>query len=132
MGIAEVSDALTKLNEIHLRVHGPEDYLDRVRGVLAEEGHFSAIPGGGAASAPTSGVLLGDANLDMRVRLQQAGLSQDDLAGHLGKSQAFISQLLSGKKHWPEGLREQAEAFIAANTSAVPDGRTSGKRCEGG
>jgi hypothetical protein len=118
MGIAELSNALNKLNEIHLRVYGPEDYLDRVRGVLAEEGHFSAIPGADSVSAPAPGVLLNDANLDMRVRLQQAGLSQDDLARHLGVSKSFVSKLLNGKKAWPEGLQEQATAFIAVNAQS--------------
>jgi transcriptional regulator with XRE-family HTH domain len=58
---------------------------------------------------------LGEVGVDLRVRLQRAGLSQDDLARHLGKSKAFISQLLHGKKHWPAGMRKRAEAFIAAN-----------------
>jgi transcriptional regulator with XRE-family HTH domain len=50
--------------------------------------------------------------------LQQAGLSQDDLARHLGVSKSFVSKLLNGKKAWPEGLQEQATAFIAVNAQS--------------
>jgi hypothetical protein len=130
--IVEVSDGLTRLNEIHLRVYGPEDYLDRVRGVLAEEGHFSAIPGADSTSPPAPGVLLNDANLDMRVCLQQAGLSQDDLARHLGVSKSFVSKLLNGKKVWPERMRERAEALIAAHTqSGGQEGSSSADTTQG-
>ncbi len=120
-----MSDGLNRLNEIHLRVYGPEDYLDRVRGFLAEERHFSAIPGADSTQQPATGVLLGDVNLDLKVRLQRAGLSQDDLARHLGKTKGFISQLLSGKKQWPEGMRERAEAFIANARLAGQEGSSS-------
>lgn len=112
-GIVKLPNPLTRLNEIHLRIYGPEDYLDRARGLLAARGQFQIIPGAGSAQVPTTDVLLGDTNLDLKVRLQQAGLSQDDLARHLGVSKSFISKVLNGKKAWPEGMREQAEALVA-------------------
>jgi transcriptional regulator with XRE-family HTH domain len=46
-------------------------------------------------------------------------LSQDDLARHLGVSKSFVSKLLNGKKEWPEGIWERAEAFIAGNFEAL-------------
>jgi len=115
--IAEMPDGLNMLNEIHLRVYGPEDYLDRARNLVAEKGRFVTIPGGG--EMPAASVLLGDANLAMRVRLQQAGVSQDELARHLGVSKSFVSKLLNGKKAWPEGMRERAEAFLIGDDAAA-------------
>src|SRR5262249_1392814 len=85
--VAEMSNGLKSLNQIHLRIYGPEDYLERCRSVLAERGGFSAIPGSDISPIlPDTDVLLADPGVDLRVRLQQAGLSQDDLARHLGKS----------------------------------------------
>jgi hypothetical protein len=117
--IAELSSGLKSLNQIHLRIYGPEDYLERCRCVLAERGGFSAIPGSDSSPIlPDTDVLLADPGVDLRVRLQRVGLSQDDLAQHLGVSKSFISKLLGGKKAWPEGMWQRAEAFVEAATDA--------------
>lgn len=114
--IAEVSGDLKALNQIHLRIYGSEDYLDRYRRVLEVRGDFSVIPGADSSLILVdSNVLLNDPGVDLKVRLQRAGLSQEDLATFLGKSKPFISQLLSGKKQWPVGLRERAEDFVAGS-----------------
>jgi hypothetical protein len=125
--IAALSNGLKSLDPIHLRIYGPEDYLDRCRHVLAERGSFSAIPGADDSQTQMDAdALLLDAGVDLRVRLQGAGLSQDDLARHLGKSKSFISQLLSGKKNWPAGMRERAQAYIASVIPiAEPEGSSS-------
>jgi hypothetical protein len=116
--IATLPSALKTLSEVHLRIYGPEDYLERCRKMLADLGQFTSIPGGtGGEAAMGSGVLMGDINIDVRVRLQRAGLSQEDLARHLGVSKSFISKVLNGKKPWPEGMREQAEAFVPGNVT---------------
>jgi hypothetical protein len=115
-GIAELPNPLNSLRDVHLRVYGPEDYLDRCRRLVAQRGCFSDIPGGvTAATAPESGPLLGDPNLDLKVRLHRAGLTQQNLARHLGVSAAFVSDVLNGKKHWPQGMRDRAEALIAGD-----------------
>ena len=112
--IVDLPDTLAIMSEIHLRVYGTEDYLDRIRDVLAERAQFS-IPGSDNKEISNEGPLLGDANLDLKVRLRRAGLSQRALADHLGVSASFLSQVLKGKKHWPEGLKRRAEDFVAGN-----------------
>jgi hypothetical protein len=129
--IAELPNGLDRLNEIHLRVYGPLDYLERVRELLAERGQFSAIPGASNSKVPAVGVLLNDADLDLRVRLKRAGLSQDDLARHLGVSKSFVSKLLNGKKAWPEGMWQRAEALFGGDdvgTGPAEQGLVAEKR----
>jgi Helix-turn-helix len=119
--IAEISSGLKELNQIHLRIYGPEDYLDQCRCVLEERGGFSTIPG--AQESPYSldaDALLADVGVDLRVRLRRSGLSQNDLAERLGVSKSFVSKLLSGKKAWPEGLRERAETIVAGDAPNLP------------
>jgi transcriptional regulator with XRE-family HTH domain len=60
--------------------------------------------------------------VDLRVRLRRAGLSQQDLAQHLGVSAAFLSAALSDKKPWPPGMRERAEAFVAGGAEGLVAG----------
>jgi hypothetical protein len=113
--IAELSDGMKSLGQVHLRIYGPEDYLQRLRRALEERGDFSVIPGGDGPPIPPEGdALLGDGGGDLRVQLRQAGLSQEDLARHLGVSESFVSQVLNGKKQWPAVMRERAEAFLGA------------------
>jgi hypothetical protein len=121
--VAGLSGRLKTLNQIHLRVYGPEDYLDWCRAVLEERGGFSTIPGGdGSPIPPDAEDLLADAGIDLRVRLRRAGLSQQDLARHLGVSAAFLSAALSGKKPWPPGMRERAEAVVAGGVEGLVAG----------
>ena len=113
--IADLPAALDLLREIHLRIYGPEDFHNRFRGLIAERGQL-IIPGGDNDEAPWSeGPLMRDANLDLKIRLKRAGLTQQALAEHLGVSQPFVSALLRGKKNWPEGLRKRAEELIPGN-----------------
>jgi hypothetical protein len=51
--------------------------------------------------------------VELRVALRQAGVSQGELAAHLGRSRPFVNKLLNGKR-WPEGLLARARAFLAA------------------
>ena len=68
---------------------------------------------------PDAEDLLADAGVDLRVRLRRAGLSQQDLARHLGVSAAFLSAALGGKKPWPPGMRVRAEAFVAGGVEGL-------------
>jgi hypothetical protein len=125
--VTGLSGGLKALNQIHLPACAPEDYLDRGRAVLEERGGFSTIPGADASPVPPDAdVLLGDATVDLRVRLRRAGLSQQDLARHLRVSAAFLSAVLSGKKPWPPGMRERAEEFLAADARLVRREGSSG------
>jgi hypothetical protein len=63
--------------------------------------------------------LLAEGGVDLAVRLRRAGLSQQNLASHLGVSAAFLSAVLSGKKPWPPGMRERAEAFVAGGVEEL-------------
>ena len=113
--IANVSDPLASISEIHLRIYGPENYLDRLRTLLADGGQFSVIPGGQVNEiTPSQAPLLGNVNLDLKVRLRRAGLTQQALADYLGVSKGFISDVLNGKKAWPAGMLERAEKFVAS------------------
>jgi hypothetical protein len=121
--VAGLPNGLNALNQIHLRVYGPEDYLDRGRAVLQEPGGFSTIPGAdGSPVPPYADVLLAEATVDLRVRLRRAGLSQQNLARHLRVSAAFLSAVLNGKKPWPPGMRERAEAFVAGGVEGLVAG----------
>jgi hypothetical protein len=112
VGLAALSIGLGRLNDIHLRIYGPEDYLDRVRSLVAARGQFASIPGAPSGQGMAPGSLLGDPNLELKMRMHQKGLSQDDLARQLGVSKSFVSKLLSGTKMWPEGMWERAEAVV--------------------
>ncbi len=45
--------------------------------------------------------------------MERSQVSKEDLASQLGYSQSFISQVLSGKRNWPEGKLEVARAYLA-------------------
>jgi hypothetical protein len=123
--LAALPNGLKALSQIHLRVYGPEDYLDRWRCLFAERGGFSAIPGAdGPAVLADADALPADGGVGLKVRLRRAGLSQDDLARHLGVTKSFVSMLLTGKKAWPAGMRERAEAFVSGTVAPDEVGRS--------
>ena len=96
------------IDRLHLRVYGPEDYLQRLRQYVANEGGFSSIPE--PAAVPT----VGSVELDLKARMDAAGVTQTELAEHLGKKRAYVSALLNGIRPWPRGdLLERCEAFVA-------------------
>jgi hypothetical protein len=96
------------IDRLHLRVYGPEDYLQRLRQYVASAGGFSSIPE--PAAVPT----VGSVELDLKARMDAAGVTQTELAEHLGKKRCYVSALLNGIRPWPRGdLQERCRAFVA-------------------
>jgi hypothetical protein len=101
---------LHQLRSLCLRFYVREDYLTRWRQLAGE-----AVAGHAAPSEPdTEG-----GPLELRVALRRAGVSQGELAAHLGRSRSFVTKLLNGKP-WPEGLLAQARAFLASRGHQGP------------
>ncbi len=95
---------------MHLRVYGPEDYLQRCREFFAEKGGFHSIPDGEIEETPSSSSFC-SADLSTRIRL--AGIKQVELAKVLGVSQPCVSQILNNDRPWSEKLAQRADAFLA-------------------
>lgn len=91
------------LNDLVMRLYGPQDYLARWRGHFIEEAGFEMPPQLRLVAAPLS-----------RAELRRARLSQGQLAQELGVSAPFVSQILNNKRPWPQGLQERALAIVAA------------------
>jgi hypothetical protein len=128
--IAGLSDGASRLAGLHLRVYGPEDYLERCRGLLADRGKFNAIPGGRYIGEAASAVTLDGPTLDLRLRMSQVGVTQRQLARHLGVSEPFVCTILKGKKRWPGELLRRAEVFISERAGVgMPKGQ-AGERVE--
>jgi len=47
-------------------------------------------------------------------RMSRGGVTQEELSGHLGCTQQFLSKVLNGKRSWPEGMLERAKAYLEA------------------
>jgi hypothetical protein len=56
--------------------------------------------------------------VDLKVRLEKAGISQQMLAKHLKKSRTYINKLLNGQKPFPLDLRSKAETLVAGKMGA--------------
>jgi hypothetical protein len=110
--LAQIKAGAEGLQSVHLRVYGPEDYLQRWRRYFAQKGGFTSIPGGEEDEQPLPPWGLND--LSTRIRL--AGIKQVELARHLGVSQPYVCQLLNNDRPWPEEARERAEAFLRKRT----------------
>jgi hypothetical protein len=111
MELARISQPrpLRTLRSLCLRFYLPEDYLARWRQLAAAAvvGHAAPEPG------PEEGLL------ELRVAMRRAGVSQGELAAHLGRSRSFVTKLLNGKP-WPEGLLARAWAFLASRGPQGP------------
>jgi hypothetical protein len=44
--------------------------------------------------------------------MDRAGVTQTELGEHLGCTQQFLSKVATGKRRWPQGMRERAEAYL--------------------
>jgi hypothetical protein len=110
---------LRKLRDLCLRFYLPEDYLARWRQLIAGkvaagDGSGPAEDAPGAAGELPSGPASEREVLDLRVALSRLGLSQAELAAHLGRKPSFVSRLLAGEKKWPAGLLEKAQELVAS------------------
>jgi len=89
-------------------VYGPKNYLQRLRQYVATEGGFSSIP------VPASVPVANSVALDLKARMERLGITQSELAEHLGKKRCYVSALLNGIRPWPRGdLLDRCEAFVA-------------------
>lgn len=113
--LAEGNNGWHHVDDLHLRIYAPTDIHDRLREMLTESPRPSSDPY--SVQPPNRYVR------DRRRRkgeepigrlLARAGIGQTALALRLGVSQAFVSQLLSGKKRWPEEKERVARQFAAS------------------
>jgi len=106
--MARSRDGWQDVDRLHLRVYGPEDYLQRLRARIADGTGFSSIP------EPASVPAVNGVELDLKARMERVGITQAELAEHLGKKRCYISALLNGIRPWPKSdLRERCQAFLA-------------------
>lgn len=138
--IGTIPLGLTRLENVLVRIYAPEDYLVRWReaaaGLKCQDGHqdlqnglpgLPAAEGGpdngmggyGQLEGPRNNRGNGAANLlelsrndQIATLLRQSHVSQEELANFLGYTQSFISQVLSGKRNWPDGKLEIAKAYL--------------------
>ena len=96
------------LEKVHLRVYGPEDYLDRLRAYYATVGNMARIPGA-AAESTTSPRSSGD----VAQTLLCCGLSQRQIAHELGCSQPYLNQCVHGKRPWPDRVKPKLERLLS-------------------
>ena len=96
------------IDRLHLQVYGPENYLQRLRVYVAGAAGFSSIP------VPASVPVANSVALDLKARMERLGITQSELAEHLGKKRCYVSALLNGIRPWPRGdLLDRCEAFVA-------------------
>lgn len=109
MNLARTYSTWSTLHQIHLRVYGQEDYLDRIRDFYAKAGQFTEIPG----DQPVQGDLLSSDDVkDLNTEISATGISQSELATRLGVDPSHISRLLSGEKNWSKALRTRCRAAL--------------------
>jgi hypothetical protein len=111
MQIARQRRGWKEIDRLHLRVYGPEDYLERCRGYFEEQGAFSEIAG---VALHDNQARLQVAKPSLKVRLQQMNVTQEQLAQRLGISRSWVTQLLNGQSNWPEPLKQEVEDVISA------------------
>jgi hypothetical protein len=103
-----------ELDPLHLRIYAAEDYLDRCRGYFERRGSLWGLAQAASGSLRAVQIMaVASTQLSLSVRMQRVGISQGELAGHVGRSRSFVSRLLNGRKPWPVGLREQADAYVS-------------------
>jgi hypothetical protein len=104
------------LDPLHLRIYGPEDYLDRLRSFFAEKGSFTSIPGGSPPQARSAGTAdAGEVGpLSMAARMRRAGVTHQELADHLGRERSVVTRMLNKQITWPNGLKQRAEAYVSS------------------
>jgi plasmid maintenance system antidote protein VapI len=45
--------------------------------------------------------------------MERLGITQTELAEHLGKKRPYVTAVLNGKRPWPDGMLQRCEAFVA-------------------
>ncbi len=54
---------------------------------------------------------------ELATQLSKAGLTHAQLARSLGVSRPYVTQMLNGKKPWPEQHRRVIEQYVAGHES---------------
>ena len=117
--MAQSNGGIGKLEDISLRVYGPEDYHVRLRRYFEEKGSMR-LPAPGEIEDAQAGEGRGEGRI--AEKMSRSGVTQAELAGHLGCTQQFLSKGLNGRRSWPEGMLGRAEAYLEAKgVSSVPD-----------
>ena len=115
MDVTFYSSGIEKIEDVSLRVYGPEDYHVRLRRYFEEKGSLR-LPVPGEIDAQ-----VGESRGDGRIGnlMSRAAVTQKELAGHLGCTQQFLSNVATEKRKWPEGMGERAEAYLVAKERQV-------------
>ena len=99
-----------QLENICLRIYGPEDYHARLRRYFEEKGSLRLPAPGVIEDTPAEE--RGDDRLEGL--MDRAGVTQTESGEYLGCTQQFLSKVATGKRKWPVGMRERAEAYLEA------------------
>jgi hypothetical protein len=94
-----------------VRVYGPPDYPDRLRRFLEVQGKMR-IPKPDEAAEARGEAARTETAAPFRLRMHEAGVTQRELAGHLGCSQQFVAQILGKRRAWPPGMQDKADAYL--------------------
>jgi hypothetical protein len=106
--VARGNAGIEKIEDVTLRVYGPEDYHVRLRRYFEEKGSLR-LPAPGEIEE-----VRAEDRGDCRFGelMSRAGVTQKELAGHLDCTQQFLSNIATGKRKWPRGMHERAEAYL--------------------
>ncbi len=97
--MARGNAGIEKIEDVSLRVYGPEDYHVRLRRYFEEKGSLRLpVPGEIEEAA------VGECGRDGQIGdlMSRAGVTQKELAGHLGCTRQFLSKVQIGLRKWPE------------------------------
>ena len=53
-------------------------------------------------------------SLPLKARMQRVGITHERLARHLGRDRSVVTRMLNDDKHWPDGVRKEAESYVSA------------------
>ena len=97
-----------EVEQVQVRIYAPEDYLDIWREYFETNGNLSADHSGSNSNYESEDSV---AELPLKLRLKVSGISQVELSEALEVSRSFITQVLNGKRSWPEELKRKAESI---------------------
>ncbi len=108
--MAKGNGGIEKIEDVSLRIYGPEDYHVRLQRYFEEKGSLRLPAPGAIEDAGVGEDRGGEGRIGER--MSRNGVTQAELAGHLGCTQQFLSKVATGKRKWPVGMRERAEAYL--------------------
>jgi hypothetical protein len=93
-----------KLSTVAIRFYGEAAYTQQWREIVNPSGSSAIDDSTACGRSP----LLGE----LADQMQQAGISHQELATHLGKSRPFVTMALRGRRSWPAGLLDKAITYV--------------------